>query len=329
MRYKKLGQTNIEISSIGLGCMGMSIAYGKPDDKESIATLEKALDMGVNFWDTSDAYGDNEALIANVLVPHRKQVVIATKFGWRGNPQAPQNGMADNSPAWIRQALEDSLRRLKTDVIDLYYVHRLDPNIPVEDTVGILSGLVWEGKIRAIGLSEVSASTLRRAHAVHPIAALQSEYSLLTRDVEIEVLPACQKLGTTFVAFSPTARGLLTNSDIDLKNLPNDDRRVTTFPRFSVDEYYHNNLQLAQAFRELAATKNCTASQLTLAWLLAQDENVVPIPGTKKRKYLVENAGAADIILNTADFQRIEAILLEFPNTGPRYSEAIQKLSGK
>jgi aryl-alcohol dehydrogenase-like predicted oxidoreductase len=230
MRYKKLGQTNIEISSIGLGCMGMSIAYGKRDDKESIATLEKALELGVNFWDTSDAYGDNEALIANVLVPHRKQVVIATKFGWRGNPQAPQNGKVDNSPAWIRQALEDSLRRLKTDVIDLYYVHRLDPNIPVEETVGILSGLVWEGKIRAIGLSEISGGTLRRAHAVHPISALQSEYSLLTREAEMEVLPACQQLGTTFVAFSPTARGLLTNTAIDPKNLPNDDRRVTSFP---------------------------------------------------------------------------------------------------
>lgn len=329
MRYKKLGQTNIEISSIGLGCMGMSIAYGKPDDKESIATLEKALELGVNFWDTSDAYGDNEALIANVLVPHRKQVVIATKFGWRGTPQTPQNGKVDNSPAWIRQALEDSLKRLKTDVIDLYYVHRLDPNIPVEETVGILSGLVRQGKIRAIGLSEISADTLRRAHAVHPIAALQSEYSLLSREVEKEILPACQKLGITFVAFSPTARGLLTNIPIDRNNLPDDDRRLTTIPRFSVDEYYQNNLQLAQAFRELAATKNCTASQLSLAWLLAQDENVVPIPGTKKRKYLVENAGATDIILNTTDLQRIEAILLEYPNTGPRYNEAFLKLVGK
>jgi aryl-alcohol dehydrogenase-like predicted oxidoreductase len=326
MRYKKLGQTNIEISSIGLGCMGMSVAYGKPDDKESIATLEKALELGVNFWDTSDAYGDNEVLIANVLVPHRKQVVIATKFGWRGTPQ---NGKVDNSPAWIRQALEDSLKRLKTDVIDLYYVHRLDPNIPVEETVGILSGLVREGKIRAIGLSEISEGTLRKAHAVHPIAALQSEYSLLSREVEKEVLPACQELGTTFVAFSPTARGLLTNTPIDPKKLPGDDRRVTSIPRFSVDEYYQNNLQLAQAFRELAAAKNCTASQLALAWLLEQAEHVVPIPGTKKRKYLIENAGATDIVLNTADLQRIEAILLEYPNTGPRYNEAFLKLVGK
>jgi aryl-alcohol dehydrogenase-like predicted oxidoreductase len=284
MDYKKLGQTNIEISSVGLGCMGMSIAYGKPDDSESIATLERALELGVNFWDTSDAYGDNEILIANVLVPRRKQVVIATKFGCKGTLQ---NGKVDNSPAWIRQSLEDSLKRLKTDVIDLYYVHRLDPAIPVEETVGILSELVWEGKIRAIGLSEISADTLRRAHAIYPIAALQSEYSLLSREAEKEVLPACQKLGTTFVAFSPTARGLLTN------------------------------------------TPNCTASQLALAWLLAQAENVVPIPGTKKRKYLVENAGATEIMLNPADLQRMEAILLEYPNTGPRYNEAFQKLVGK
>ena len=326
MRYKKLGQTNIEISSIGLGCMGMSIAYGKPDDSESIATLERALELGVNFWDTSDAYGDNEILIANVLVPHRKQVVIATKFGCKSTVQ---NGKVDNSPAGIRQALEDSLKRLKTDVIDLYYAHRLDPAIPVEETVGILSELIWEGKIRAIGLSEISADTLRRAHAVHPIAALQSEYSLLSREAEKEVLPACQKLGTTFVAFSPTARGLLTNTPIDPKDLPNDDRRVTSIPRFSVDEYYQNNLRLAQAFQELAANKNCTASQLALAWLLAQAENVVPIPGTKKRKYLVENAGATEIVLNPADLQRIEAILLEYPNTGPRYNEAFQKLVGK
>lgn len=330
MHYKKLGQTNIEISSIGLGCMGMSIAYGKQDDKESIATLEKALELGVNFWDTSDAYGDNEALIANVLVPHRQQVVIATKFGWRGTLQNGKvDGKVDNSPAWIRQALEDSLKRLKTDVIDLYYMSRLDPAIPVEETIGVLSELVWEGKIRSIGLSEISEGTLRRAHAVHPISALQSEYSLLSRDVEKEILPACQELGTTFVAFSPTARGLLTNTLIDPKNLPDDDRRVTSQPRFNVDEYYQNNLRLAQAFRELAAVKNCTASQLALAWLLAQAEDMVPIPGTKKRKYLVENAGATEIILNPADLQRIEAILLEYPNTGPRYNEAMLKLVGK
>src|SRR5258708_6810610 len=254
MDYKKLGQTNIEISSIGLGCMGMSVSYGNPDDKESIATLEKALELGVNFWDTSDAYGDNEALIANVLVPHRKQVVIATKFGWRWRGTR-QDGKVDNSPAWIRQALEDSLKRLKTDVIDLYYVHRLDPDIPVEETVGILSELVWEGKIRAIGLSEISADTLRRAHAVHPIAAVQSEYSLLSREVEKEVLPACQKLGTTFVAFSPTARGLLTNTLIDPKDLPADDRRVNFIPKFYVDGFYSKNLPLPQAFREMRCPK--------------------------------------------------------------------------
>ena len=326
MHHKKLGKTNIGISSIGLGCMGMSVSYGKPDDKESIATLEKSLELGVNFWDTSDGYGDNEVLIANVLVPHRKQVVIATKFGWRGTQQS---GKIDNSPTWIRQALEASLKRLKTDVIDLYYVHRLDPDIPVEETVGVLSELVWEGKIRAIGLSEVSADTLRRAHAVHPIAALESEYSLLSREVEREVLPACEKLGTTFVAYSPTARGLLTNTPIDPKDLPADDRRVTSIPRFSVEEYYQNNLRLAQAFRELAAIKNCTASQLALAWLLAQSENVVPLFGTKKRKYLVENTGATEIFLNPADLQRIEAILLQYPNTGPRYNEALLKLVDK
>lgn len=326
MKYKKLGQTNIDISVVGLGCMGMSVAYGKPDDKESIATLEKSLDLGINFWDTSDAYGENESLIANVLVPRRKDVIIATKFGWRGTPET---GRADNSPAWIREALEASLKRLKTDMIDLYYVHRLDPDIPVEETIGILAEFVREGKIRAIGLSEISADVLRRANAVHPIAALQSEYSLLSREVENEILPVCQELSTTLVAFSPTARGLLTNTVVDTKSLDESDRRLTSIPRFSVDEYYQNNLQLAEAFREISVSKNCTGSQLSLAWLLAQSENVVPIPGTKRRSYLIDNAGAADITLNASDMEQIETILLQYPNTGPRYNEILFKSVAK
>jgi aryl-alcohol dehydrogenase-like predicted oxidoreductase len=325
MKFRKIGASDEDISAIGLGCMGMSVAYGQPDDKESIATLQQAVESGVNFWDTSDVYGNNEVLIARVLVPHRQRVFIGTKFGWRGSPE---KGFVDNSPAYIRQALETSLQRLKTDVIDLYYAHRLDPNIPIEDTIETLAELVKEGKIRYIGLSEVSAATLRKAHAVHPVSALQSEYSLLTRDVEQDILPVCKELNITFVAFSPTARGLLTNTVVDPDELADGDRRKT-LPRFAHNMYYENNRLLAEALSLFSEEKHCTASQLSLAWLLAQGDNIVPIPGTKRRKYLLDNAGAVDITLTADDLKAIERILATYPDTGPRNTPEYLRLSIK
>lgn len=327
MKNRKLGNTTELVSTIGLGCMGMSMAYGKPDDDESLATLEAALDLGINFWDTSDAYEENEALISNVLMPNRNKVFLGTKFGWRKTSAA--TGYIDNSAAWINQAIDDSLRRLKTDVIDLYYVHRLDTSIPVEDTIGIMSGLVKQGKIRYLGMSEVSADILRRAHLTHPIAALQSEYSLLTRDVEAEILPACEELGISLIAFSPTARGLLTDVRINKADLPANDRRITSIPRFNVEEYYANNLSLTGELGNFASEKNCTTAQISLAWLLQQSENVIPIPGTKRRKYLYENAAAVDVNLSQQDLQKIQDILNRYPNTGPRYNEEYLKTVAK
>jgi aryl-alcohol dehydrogenase-like predicted oxidoreductase len=323
MKYRKLGQTKEDISSVGLGCMGMSIAYGKPDNRESLATLEKAVEIGINFWDTSDAYGNNESLISRVLSLHREKVFIATKFGWRWRGGS-EDGYIDNSAQYIRKSVESSLRRLNTDVIDLYYVHRLDINIPVEETIGNMAELIKEGKVRHLGMSEVSSDIIRKAHAIHPIAALQSEYSLLTRNAENDVLPTCKELGITFVAFSPTARGLLTNTPIDNKQIMGNDRRKL-LPRFAVEEYYQNNQQLAKAFMELADEKMCTASQLALAWVMAQSDNIVPIPGTKKRKYLIENSMAPEVSLSPEDSKKITEILAWFPNTGPRYHEAFQK----
>lgn len=323
MKTKQLGSQGLTASELGLGCMGMSDFYAGRNDEESLKTLHRALELGISFWDTADMYGPhtNEELVGKALKRNRDKITLATKFGIVRDPSDPSVRGINGKPEYVQKAMEGSLQRLGTDVIDLYYLHRVDPNTPIEVTVEAMGKLVKEGKVRGIGLSEVSAATLRKAHAVHPISAVQSEYSLWTRDPEDEVLATCKDLGIAFVAYSPLGRGFLTGQIKQFEDLAADDYRRFS-PRFQ-GENFEKNLLIVNKIQELAAEKNCTPSQLALAWVMAQGDHIFPIPGTKRVKYLEENAGAVNVSFSKEELTEIDNIFPKDVASGTRYPEAM------
>ena len=326
MKQRKLGRGGPVVSAIGLGCMGMSEFYGNSDEAESAATIHRALETGINFFDTADVYGPytNEELVGRALKGHREQVVIATKFGILRNPDKAEFRGTSGKPHYVKASCEASLRRLGVSCIDLYYLHRVDPDTPIEETIGAMATLVHEGKVRYLGLSEANPETIRRAHAAHPITALQSEYSLWTRDPEKEILPLCRELGIGFVPYSPLGRGFLTGKIQKPQDLAEGDYRRTV-PRFQGDNF-DRNLELVKRVEEIARERHCTPAQLALAWVLAQGNDIVPIPGTKRRKYVQENIGAIDVSLTSEDLERIEQAAPKDAFAGSRYPEAMMKL---
>jgi aryl-alcohol dehydrogenase-like predicted oxidoreductase len=320
MKYRQLGNQQLTVSALGLGCMGMSEFYGTGTEQESIATIHHALDLGVTLLDTADMYGPftNEQLVGKAIKDRRSSVVLATKFGIQRSQDAGFRGV-NGKPEYVHKCCDASLQRLGVDSIDLYYLHRVDPQVPIEDTVGAMAQLVQQGKVRYIGLSEAAADTIRRAHRVHPITALQTEYSLWSRDPEDEILPTVRELGIGFVAYSPLGRGFLSGQITSIDDLAPDDYRRKS-PRFQ-GENFSKNLQLVERVNAIAAEKGVTPGQLALAWLLAQGEDIVPIPGTKRRAYLEENVGAVDITLSQAEIDRINEVAPKNVAAGDRYPD--------
>ena len=320
MRTRKLGSQGLEVSELGLGCMGMSEFYGTGDEEESIATIHRAIELGVTFLDTADMYGPftNEKLVGKAISDRRDQVILATKFGNERKEDGTRVGV-NGKPDYVRKACDDSLQRLGVDHIDLYYQHRVDTETPVEETWGAMKELVEAGKVQYLGISEAAPETIRKANSVHPISALQTEYSLWSRDVEDEILPTVRELGIGFVAYSPLGRGFLTGQIQNFEDLPEGDYRRNS-PRFQGDNF-DKNLELVEKVRQIAEEKGVAPSQLALAWLLAQGEDIVPIPGTKRRKYLEENAAATDIQLTDEDLTRIDEVAPKDVAAGDRYPD--------